>query len=270
MKKQLQVGLVVEGNATASPVLRLSCMVEEVGPIKSVSLQVARRISNFLRAGYGVTDYQDLDCAQLILLRLPDGEASRVVDELCETDLPFGEMSFVICETWLAADVLLPLQRQGSQIASLVSIGPNSQTCFAVEGDLAAVRKTKRLLERGGARAIELRPGAKSKYFAANLLATAIPIPVLQLAQQALRESGVAGNDLVILMNEWSELLRQRVKKGGRATWGGPLAECSPDVANGYLRQLASRDPTLAAALNEWLALAGRKVVARAKSQSAT
>jgi predicted short-subunit dehydrogenase-like oxidoreductase (DUF2520 family) len=269
MKKPLQVGLVVEGNATSSPVLRLSCIVEELGPIKSVGLQVARRISNFLRAGYGVTDYLDLGRANLILLRLPDSEVRRVVDELCETELPFGELSFVVCETWLTADVLAPLRRRGSQAASLVSTVPHSQNSFAVEGDLGAVRKIKRLLERGGARAIELRPGTKPGYFAANLLVTAIPIPVLQLAQQALRDSGVAGNDLAVLMNEWSEVLRHRVKKGGRAAWGGPLAECSAEVANEHLRLLALRDPGLALALNEWLALAKRKTAKRAKSQAA-
>jgi hypothetical protein len=56
MRKQLRVGLVVEGNVTASPVLRLNGLIDELGPIKSVGLQVARRISNFLRAGYGITD----------------------------------------------------------------------------------------------------------------------------------------------------------------------------------------------------------------------
>ena len=84
MKKQLRVGLVVEGNATTSPVLRLSCLKDELGPIKSGGLQVARRVSNFLRAGYGVTDYQDLECAPLILLKLPDSEVPRIVGELCE------------------------------------------------------------------------------------------------------------------------------------------------------------------------------------------
>jgi len=195
MKKQQQVGLVVEGNATTSPILRLSCLTDELGPIKSGGLQVARRVSNFLRAGYGVTGYQDLESAPLILLKLPDAEVPRIVGELCESGLPFAQMAFVLCESWLATDVLIPLKRKGAQIASLLNVGPLSQNCFVVEGDRSAARKTKRLLERGGARAIELRPGTKPLYFAANLLSTAIPIPVLQLAQQALRSSGLEGND---------------------------------------------------------------------------
>ncbi len=269
MKKQLRVGLVVEGNATASPVLRLSCLAEELGPVKSSGLQVARRVSNFLRAGYGITDYQDLECAALILLRLPDAEVPRIVGELCETGLPFREMTFVLCETWLPADVLIPLKRCGAKIASLLNVGPLAHNYFVVEGDRAAARKTKRLLERGGVRAIELRAGTKPLYFAANLLSTAIPIPVLQLAQRALRDTGLERNDLTILMSEWSELLEQRVQKGGRGTWGGPLAECSADVANEHFRQLTVQDPNLAATLQQWLELAQRQMSKRAKSQTA-
>jgi predicted short-subunit dehydrogenase-like oxidoreductase (DUF2520 family) len=138
-----------------------------------------------------------------------------------------------------------------------------------VEGDRSAARKTKRLLERGSARAIELRPGAKPLYFAANLLSTTIPIPVLQLAQQALRASGVVGNDLTTVMGEWSDLLQQRVQKGGRGTWGGPLAESGPDVANEHFRQLAVEDPNLASTLHHWLDLAQRQMSKHAKSQSA-
>jgi len=262
MKKQLRVGLVVEGNATASAVLRLSCLAEELGPIKSAGLQVARRTSNFLRAGYGVTHYQDLESARLVLLRLPDGRVPRVVGELCETELPFPEMAFALCETWLTADALVPLKRRGAAIASSV----NAQNCFVLEGDIPAVRKLKRLLERGGAKAIELRSGAKPLYFAASLLSTAIPVPPFQLAQQALRESGVSGNDLAGLINEWTDIMAQSVRRGGRAAWGGPLAECADDVAQEHFRQLQVQDPAFAATLHEWLSLARRHSARRSKS----
>jgi predicted short-subunit dehydrogenase-like oxidoreductase (DUF2520 family) len=150
-----------------------------------------------------------------------------------------------------------------------MSIGPLSESYFVVEGDLPAVRKAKRLLERGGARVIELRSGTKPLYFAANLLATAITIPALQLAQQTLRASGVSGTDLELLTAEWSNLLLNRFKKGGRATWGGPLAECSQGVANEQFRQLGLQDPVLAASVHEWLNLARRQMEGRSKGQSA-
>jgi predicted short-subunit dehydrogenase-like oxidoreductase (DUF2520 family) len=269
MKKQMRVGLVVEGNATPSPVLRLTSLVDELGPIKSTGLQVARRISNFLRAGYAVTEYQELEGAQLILLRLPDVQVMRVVAEIAETGLPFGDMCFVLCESWLPTEILMPLRRQGAQIASLVNVGPLSGNRFVIEGDLPAVRRAKRLLAGGEARVIEIRPGTKSLYFAANLLSTAIPIPVFQLAQQALRESGVAGNDLTLLTDEWAHLLHDRVRKGARGAWGGPLTECSEATANEHFRQLAVQNPELAESVEEWLNWARPQMSKRAKGQTA-
>ena len=266
----MRVGLVVEGNATSSSVLRLTRLKEELGPVKSAGLQVARRISNLMRAGFAVTNYQELDCAQLVLLRLPDSQAPRIVAELCETDLPFSEMAFVLCESWLTdRHCCIPLRRRGAQIASMVSVGPLLQNCFVLEGDLPAVRRTKRLLARSQARVIEIRTGTKPLYFAANLLSTAIPIPAFQLAQQALRESGMSGNDLSLLTDEWWHLLQDRVRKGGRGIWGGPLAECSEATANQYFRQLAVQSPELAAVLQDWLTLARRQVSKRAKGQTA-
>ncbi len=269
MKKQMRVGLVVEGNATSSPVLRLSHLVEEIGPIKSGGLQVACRISNFLRAGYAVTEFQDLDCAQIVLLRLPDSQVPKIVSELCNTGLPFGDMAFVLCESWLSTDTLIPLRRQGAQIASLVNVGPLSQDFFVIEGDAAAVRRAKRLLIKGNVRVIEIRAGTKPLYFAANLLSAAVPIPVLQLAQQALRESGISGNELTLLTDEWAHLLNDRVRKGGRGTWGGPLAECSEETANEYFRQLAVQNPELAETFQSWLDLARRQMRKKAKAQTA-
>jgi predicted short-subunit dehydrogenase-like oxidoreductase (DUF2520 family) len=203
------------------------------------------------------------------LLRLPDSQTPHIVAELCETSLPFSQMSFVLCESWLTTDILIPLRRRGAKIASLVTVGPLSQNCFVVEGDLAAVRRTKRLLSHGETRVIELRPGTKSLYFAANLLSTALTIPLFQLAQQALRESGVSGNDLAVLTNEWADLLQNRVRKGGRGAWGGPLAECSDDVANEHFRQLGVHNPDLASTLEDWLSLARRQMSKRVKSQTA-
>src|SRR5438552_2821181 len=109
MKKQLQLGLVVEGNATSSAVLRLPGLAAELGPIKSIGLQVARRVSNFLRGGYAVADYEELQNAKLVLLRVPDAELARIVDELCASGLVFPDISFVLCESWILTEALQPL-----------------------------------------------------------------------------------------------------------------------------------------------------------------
>ena len=95
MKKQPQLGLIVEGNVISSAVLRLPGLAADFGPIKSTGLQGARRVSNFLRAGYAVTEYEELQPAKLVLMRVPDAVLPRVIEELCASDLVFPDS--VLC-----------------------------------------------------------------------------------------------------------------------------------------------------------------------------
>ncbi len=92
MKSRLPAALVIEGNLTASQVLQLPGIAEEFGPVKSGSLRIARRVSNFLRAGYAVATYKELQAARLVLLRLPDAAVERVTAEICAADLTFEDL----------------------------------------------------------------------------------------------------------------------------------------------------------------------------------
>lgn len=260
MRKHLQLGLVLEGNATASSVLRLKSVANELGPIKSSGLQVARRVANFLKAGYAVSGYQELESARLILLRVPDASVARVVNELCVMPLPFHQLSFVLCETWLLTETLQPLRESGAQIASLVATPSVSSPSFVVEGDLHAVRLIRRVLERGEARTLELRPGTKPLYFAANLLLRALPIPLFQLAQQALRDAGISGNQLSTLLDEMARQLIDSAHKGSRMAWGGPLLECNNETANRHFECLDHDNPNLAATLDELMTWARQQM----------
>jgi hypothetical protein len=269
MRKHLQLGLVLEGNATASSVLRLKSVANELGPIKSSGLQVARRVANFLKAGFAINEYKELETARLILLRVPDSVVPRVVQELCLSELPFQQLSFVLCETWLLTEALAPLRKSGAQVASLVATPAAVTPSFVVEGDLPAVRLIRRLLERGEARTIELRPGTKPLYFAANLLLRALPVPLLQLGQQALRDAGVSGNQLSTLLEDMGRQLIDTAQKGSRVNWGGPLLECTNQTAEQYFASLEHDDPKLAASLKDLVKWARLQMAQRAKGHSA-
>jgi predicted short-subunit dehydrogenase-like oxidoreductase (DUF2520 family) len=269
MKKQLQLGLIVEGNAISSAILRLPGLAAELGPIKSTGLQGSRRVSNFLRAGYAVTEYEELQEAKLVLIRVPDAVLPRIIDELCASDLVFPELSFVLCESWIMTDVLKPLKARGASVASLVAARGGKRNSFVVEGELTTSRQVRRVLERAGARTVELRPGTKSLFFAADLFASALPVPLLLAAQQALRDSGVTGNRLWELMDEMGREMLDSFLRGARATWGGPLAQCSPETAQAHLTSLATDHPELAGILNEQLTWARRRLSKRARGQLA-
>lgn len=264
MKKRLQAGLIVEGNSTNSTVLRLPKIHEELGPIKSRALRVARRLSNLLKAGYPVADYEGLQAARLVLVRVPDSAVPRIVDELCQSELIFRDLSFVLCETWLSAGVLEPLRARGASVATVLNLPNSGRKWFVVEGQLAAVRQMRRFLELNEARALELRSGTKPLYFAAVLLATTIPIPLFLAAQKALRGSGVSGNRLRTVLNELAQSMFKGFSKGARGFWGGPLNECSDATAREHFEALRRSDPQVADLLAEELAGA-RRLMAKQK-----
>ncbi len=265
MKSQLPTGLVIEGNSTGSAVLRLPRIAEDLGPIKSGSLRIARRISNFMRAGYGVSAYEELQAARMVLLRVPDSSVERIVAELGGSELDFGELAFVLCDTWLTSDVLDPLKLLGSSVATLSARGSHLNH-FAVEGQPAAVRQIRKLLDRNDAQSFELRPGTKELFFAADLLATALPIPLYVAAQQALRVCGLSGKPLFASLEESAHEMFRAFYAGARLNWGGPLTECSPALAELYLDAVRQKCPEVAEVIDDQLPRA-RRIMTRSRQE---
>jgi hypothetical protein len=260
MKKQLQLGLVVEGNSTESSVLHLPRLAEELGPVKSTMLRVARRVSNMLKAGYAVADYEELQAASLILLRLPDAAVPRVVDELCSSELIFKNLSFVLCESWLPVDELSALSSKGACVATLMKLSTHQGSWFGVDGQPKAVRQIRQFLERNEVRSSEILPDSKHLLFASEVLATALPIPLLVTAQQALRASGISGKVLSALLEQITQKTVQDFLKGARAIWGGPLAASSEETGQMYLEQLRRSHPSIASLIEEHLS-SGRQIM---------
>jgi hypothetical protein len=260
MKKQLQLGLLVEGNSTKSAILRLPKLAEELGPIKSTALRIARRLSHMLHGGYGVADYEELQAARLILLRVPDAMVPRVMEELCASELVFKDLCFVLCESWLPAEALGSLKSRGASVATVLNMPSTNRAWFVAEGDTTAVRQVRRFIERNEARVFEIRAGCKPLYFAAELLATSLTKPLFLGAQQALREGGICGNHLTAMLEEMAQKTFRALLKGSRTSWGDPLAECSPAIAKAHLDALHEHQPAIAEILNEQLAYAKRRL----------
>lgn len=258
MKRQSPVGLIIEGNATNSAVLRLPSVAEEMGPIKSSTSRVARRVSNFLRAGYAISGYDQLSEARVILIRVPDPVFPRILEELCAADLNFASLSFVLCESWIHSRAFDPLREKGACGATILSVPSPTRSWFVTEGDSRALRALRLLVQSSNAKAIELRSGRKEHYFAAELLTAALPIPLYIAAQRALRDAGISGKHLQIVLEEMTTKMFRDFVHASRIKWGGPLSECSPEVAESHLRDLSETDPILSALLIEALHFARR------------
>lgn len=256
MKNQRSLGLVVEGNATSSMVLRLHGLTADLGPIKAGSLRVARRLSNYLRAGYAVGTYEELQAARVVFLRIPDAAAPRIVEELCASDLTLKDISFVFCESCLSKNVLTPLQARGACTATLLPVQTLRRSWFVLEGQPLPVRQVKKLLEQYNARVFELRQGTRALYFAAQLLATALPVPLFITAQQALRAAGISGNHLHDLLEEMSIEVFRSFANGVRPSFPAARTGCSAETCEEYFNELGAAYPQISSVLCEQIALA--------------
>jgi hypothetical protein len=270
MTKPLQFGLVAEGDSRHSEILRLPRLAEDLGPVKSNSLGSARKLCNFLRAGYAVAEYEELQAAKTILVRVPDDALPSMTEELLSAGLMLSNLSFVLCESWLTTDALAPLRDRGAAVATVIRIPSQHRSWFIVEGQPLAVLQARRLLDRNDARALEIRPGTKSLYFAAELLATALPMPLLIASQQALRATGITAKNLTTIVEEMLQELVRGFSKGGRTNWGGPLLKCSPETAAAHLEAVRSTHPQIADAIDHHLPYAQRIIATYRHSEAPT
>lgn len=242
-----RLGLIVEGNTTHAAIFRLEKLAEILGPIKSTVPSTARRFSNSMRGGYPVADYEGLKDANIIFIRVPDGSISRVVAEMAESKLDLHQVSVVLCETWQGVESLSALRQRGAYTATLMQLAVGRRDWFVADGDSKAARLARRLLESKGCKVTELSAKGKHFLFAAQVLLSALPVPLFVGGQQALRESGFSGN---LLVNVLEQMLARSVKDmmlGAKGRWGGPLLECSEVVAESHLAALSELRPELGA-----------------------
>ncbi len=223
MKRRLPVGLVVEGNVTTSAVLRLPGIGDHIGPVISSTLRVARRFTNAFRAGDAVESFEELSETRLVILRIPDSSLNRILDHFCASELDLKGMCFAVCETWLASDCLSSLRDRGASVATVSTLPGSGARWFIVEGDKPALRQVRQLFEFTGARVIALREGTKPLYFAAEYLATVVPLPLFSTAQTALREAGISGKILTAVMDRLAQRLIKNIRAGNRLTHVGPF-----------------------------------------------
>lgn len=267
--KQLPVGLLIEGNSTSSVLLRLPGIITALGPIKSSGFQVARRVSNFLKGGFAARSYTELNTARTILIRCPDKSVPRLVNEIISSGLNCSQHVFILCETWAPTESLKPLQDLGAKIASLVLLPAGAEPTFVLEGDPPAVRQMRGLLERAGAKTVELKSNTKHLLLAAATLCRALPMPLLMMAQQALRESGVSANQQLALIKDMSSEMLTDFLKGARLNGAGLLEE-SGDNQDFYWQRLTATHPDLATNLRPLIDLShSQKARKRTRGQTA-
>lgn len=250
--KKPQVGLVLEGDASNSALLNLPGLGSNVDVVKSSSLRSARRFANAFRLGKAVDNYEALQGCRLVLIKVPDSELPRILAEFSSAaqDAPLPPIA--ACETWISADMLREAGVVTGKIATATSIPSPLGRWFIAEGDTAAVRLLRRLLEDCGAKVLPIDQGTKSLYFAAELMTTAAPLPYLFSAQALLRRSGLSGKLLASVLEQLLAKMSRNFRAGHRLALAGPEAHCARHISSEHLARAQAAAPEILHLLEQY------------------
>jgi hypothetical protein len=169
-------------------------------------------------------------------------------------------MCFAICETWLTSTMFSSLRDAGASVTTLLLVSEGDSSWFVAEGDLPAVRQTRRLVENSGGRVLQLRSGYKSLYFAADLLSTTLPIPLFTAAQTSLRHAGLSGKLLSSVANQLSNKLLRNLRAGTRMPSMGSRTAVSPALSDAYLSDTRKKLPEIGMLIDQHLWALQRKL----------
>src|SRR5215472_5016653 len=191
MKKAKSVALIGAGKVTDSSLSRFYWLTDRLGPVKSTSFRLASRIANHLRAGHAVKDYTEFNDCDLILIFVPREMLPDVLRELVVSEIDFRRKSVLLCCAWLDSSELAEVAAHGASVASIEAIPGFEEHRYLIEGDRAAVRASRRLVEHGERRAVVIERSLKPLYMAALTWTGSVMFSVVWAAAESLRYAGV-------------------------------------------------------------------------------
>lgn len=215
MNKRAAIGLIGAGKLTDSPLLRLWAWRERLGPVKAPSVRVASRMSNSLRAGYPVGDYDEFETCGLILISVPDPLLPGIVGELSIAPLTWAKKVVVVCSPLMGARELDPLAQAGASAGSVCSIPGSENRWLLLEGDAFVDSSMRQVIDQGAIRVTRIPPSCKPLYLTALALTGSNFMPMLMQASDALRKAGVpARESAAIVEKNVEQCLRSHFRVG--------------------------------------------------------
>jgi predicted short-subunit dehydrogenase-like oxidoreductase (DUF2520 family) len=147
----------------------------------------------------------------------------------------------------LSSEELAPLQEQGARVASVHPMmtfvrGERPEMAgvsFAVEGDAAAVRAARSIVEELGANAFVIRKETKALYHAFGSFASPLVIALMSSMEQVASAAGIRKQDIkpVMVPLLW-QTLRNYLKKDAASAFSGPLMRGDVATIRRHLTEL--------------------------------
>ncbi len=226
-----------------------------IGPVVTQRMRTARAAVRFIGGGSAQSRISRAVLqAEIILIATPDEKIRSVAEQLAQLAGARGLRGRLILHTSGArtsADLAV-LKKAGGAVGSLHPLqtfpGSNLDSAhgvwFALEGDMAAVRVARRLVQRLGGKPIPLTPGHKANYHAAAMVASPLLLALAEMAGRMMaRSMGNARQAAHALLPLMRQTLDHWARLGARKAWTGPLVRGDLATIRSHWRELRRYPP---------------------------
>jgi hypothetical protein len=248
MTRVRSLALVCAGPISRTGLKRLPDLADQLGPVKSGSLQRASRAVNSLGGGRPVSDYGELNESPTVLVNVPDNQLAAIVAELA-AGVSWKHKTAILCNSPLDSSQFAQLEVLGAAVGSFDAIAGFEGQRYVIEGSGSALRAMRALLHHDLTRVIEIRRGAKKQYLAGVALATSLVTSMIVASVKSLRGAGIPLRQAHRIAEKLAEKsLRDYLKAGVAGSPAAPGIELQAladglELANpGLARHLLARN----------------------------
>ncbi len=237
--------LAAAGAISRSFLGRVPGLSRQLGPVASTSYRLASRIANSLRAGTAVRSAAELQESAIVLICVPGGSPARLVDAAFLRALDWTQKVVLACDCQDDPESASALREHGAAVGSLTSLAGLPDR-FIVEGDSAAVRLGKLIVQSLRAHAIEIPRQHLLLFQSALTLSGSLFTPLLEVAIECLRQSGLEQPQASKLAESLFEHSLRGYTRAGRKSWSGPIALADNHAVEAQQQALRAVKPLMA------------------------
>ncbi len=247
--RAVTIGIVGAGNLGTALALTLPSAGYSVKFIavrpKALSSKVSRALARKVKARLVKLGEQPLD-TDVVWITVPDDAIAQIARQLAATQAWKGRLVFHSSGA-LASDELAALRAKGARVASVHpmmtfvrgSMPDMAGVAFAVEGDTAAMRAAKAIVERLGGYAFPIKKQNKVLYHAFGSFASPLVIALMASLEQVAKAAGIKADDIKgVMLPLLEQTLRNYLKHDAAAAFSGPLVRGDVATVRKHLDEL--------------------------------
>lgn len=238
----------------------------------------ARKAVRFIGAGQPFARITaDVSNSNVILIATPDDAmagAAETLSAVCGEAL----RGKVVLHTSGArnANVLEAIRERGAAVGSMhpmqsfsgIKVPSLKGRMFAIEGDVAAMRVAKQIVNSLGGIALHVDDGKKALYHAGAVMAAGHALALLEAATRMLMASGIKRREAMhALLPLTRQVLGNFEKLGAKAAWTGPLARRDFEVVRAHREALRELPEEFGGAYDALNRLAGRVLAENSEAE---